>query len=227
MSFKQQDAAAMGIILKIGVIAGCPLPSDQKHLNALEDELKKLLIEDEGFSQLTFEEILSAFRFNASGKYDEKINHWQSILNMDFIGSVLLEWIKLRKKIEKKEQQEKLRISLIEPNSHPFYSAEEVVQSAKEIWALTNYYLFLPSKAYDKLVVSGHIKLNPDDKLRIRSSARKEMDKVHSVDSFFYYNSDTEVMEQRIAKKIALANYFEQIEGSGCLGVSSLLMIHR
>ena len=55
-------------IFKISAICGFTLPSSEKFADILNEEFLIMLMEF-GFSELTFDEIISAFRINAQGTY--------------------------------------------------------------------------------------------------------------------------------------------------------------
>lgn len=91
MTEEQFDAALTGIIFSISVICGCQLPVNENHVNALEKEFS-IFLRDYGYTSLTSEEILTAFRMNAAGQLQEKIEVYGSVFNLDYAGKVIRQY---------------------------------------------------------------------------------------------------------------------------------------
>lgn len=91
MDEKQIDVSLTGIIFNISVICGCQLPVNEHHIKALEKEFL-IFLNDFGYTQMTCEEILTAFRMNAACKLDEKIEVYGSIFNIDYAGKVIRQY---------------------------------------------------------------------------------------------------------------------------------------
>lgn len=91
MSEQQFDAALTGIIFNISVICGCQLPVNENHINALEKEFS-IFLKDYGYTNLTSEEILTAFRMNAAGQLQDKIEVYGSVFNLDYAGKVIRQY---------------------------------------------------------------------------------------------------------------------------------------
>ncbi len=89
------EAVMTGIIFNISVICGCQLPTHEAHINALEKEFK-IFLRQNHYTQLTAEEVLTAFRMNANGQLEEYVKTFGAIFNIDFAGSVLSQYFNKR-----------------------------------------------------------------------------------------------------------------------------------
>lgn len=101
---KQLAVSLTGIIFKISVISGCPLPTHDAHIAALESEFL-IFLNDNGYSGLTPEEVLTAFRMNANFKLPEKIETYNKVFNIDFAAEVLSQYRKIRSEVDVKAEK--------------------------------------------------------------------------------------------------------------------------
>lgn len=208
LNSKQKNIALIGLIAQISIITGCPIPSDDRHLKILESEVDKFLVDNKEFSDLTVESILAAFRYNSAGKFDEKINHYQSLFNLDYLGAVLQKWIPLKRKIEAKAAKELVIKNLLETECNNELADLDIVQQSQNEWNRTGDYMFIESRAYNILCDQGKIQLSKDQKNNTLSQARAKIDVIcrqHS--GMFQFNGIPQV-ESIVSKKIAIAEYF-------------------
>ena len=77
-----------GILFNISVICGCQLPTHPAHVEALEKEFG-IFLNGNGYSGLTYEEVLTAFRMNANFKLEEKVESYGAIFNINYAAQVL------------------------------------------------------------------------------------------------------------------------------------------
>lgn len=98
------DISLTGIIFKISVVCGCHLPTHDAHINALESEFLKFL-NDNGYSGLTPEEIITAFRMNVNFLLPEKIETFNAVFNIDFAAKVLRQYRSIRCGIDEKAEK--------------------------------------------------------------------------------------------------------------------------
>jgi hypothetical protein len=98
-------------IFKIAAISGFSLSTDSTFADVLRDEFSIFLIEY-GYSNLTFDEIVAAFRLNArgetryeSGDYALQIKPYSSFFNLNYAGEVLKIYLKLRTSFDYKAFQ--------------------------------------------------------------------------------------------------------------------------
>lgn len=96
---EQFEASLTGIIFQISVICGCDLPSHEAHVNALEKEFS-IFLNDNGYSGLTPEEVLVAFRMNANGELSEEVKPYGKIFNIEFASKVLRQYRERRMRID-------------------------------------------------------------------------------------------------------------------------------
>lgn len=95
----QFEASLTGLIFQISVICGCDLPTHEAHINALEKEFA-IFLNDSGYSGLTPEEVLVAFRMNAHGELPEEIKTFGKIFNIDFAAKVLRQYREKRGRVD-------------------------------------------------------------------------------------------------------------------------------
>ena len=211
MSSKQQDVFVSGIMYKIAVISGCQLPADQRHLETLESEMNKFLSQTNSFAGMTFEEILMAFRFNAACQLDEKVEHYNNIFNLDYLGKVLSKWAKYSNGVKRKARHEMLVKNLLEPVVDPVkLSDAAVVKNAEKIWKETRDILFIPFRAFDILWKKGVMNFSEEEEETIHKEAREKEHELYSTEPDSYYLMPEKKLRVRLAKKISIAKYFEQ-----------------
>jgi hypothetical protein len=98
------------IMLRVAAICGCPLPNTEFFAKFIAEEIT-IFILDFGYQEFTLEEILSAFRFNATGglKYAtgveiDQVYFTGSCVNVDYIAKVLSNYLIIRKILDRKLQ---------------------------------------------------------------------------------------------------------------------------
>lgn len=214
---KKQDIFLFGTLAKISVVSGCPLPTQKDQLDILKTEMKKFITENKSFSTMTAEEIVTAFRFNASGSLEERVEHWQKVFNLDYLGKVLSQWCKIRQKITLKADLEQMKMNIYEPELEEISSNSEAFEYAKKIWNTTNDYLFIRSAAYNHLIKTGKLVISNERKKEIKALASEKLNEIlndHRYLEIFklaFFNSEFETfLIHKISKKIAVAEYFEK-----------------
>lgn len=95
-------------IFKISAISGLTLSSSDKFADILNEEFL-IMINDYGFSNLTFEEIVTAFRINAQGNYRtstgdiiETVNPYSTFFSINYAAKVLNNYMRIRQLVEYK-----------------------------------------------------------------------------------------------------------------------------
>lgn len=98
------------IMLRVAAICGCPLPNTDFFAKFIAEEITTFIF-DFGYQEFTLEEILSAFRFNATGglKYPtgveiDQVYFTGSCVNVDYIAKVLSNYLIIRKILDRKLQ---------------------------------------------------------------------------------------------------------------------------
>ena len=213
MSEKEKDIAINGILFKIAIIAGCPLPSDERHIKALEVEIKKFMSENDVFANVTFEEILTAFRFNAAGKFEEKVTHYQNMFNLDYLGAVLINWIKYKRNIEARAKKELIRKNLFDLPDLPELTDTQILQQAKAEWDRTKDFMFVYARAYTILKDSNQILLDSVNRACINEQAHTQLRLIYrsypEVHSYgFGFDVEENGLINILCKKISAAEYF-------------------
>lgn len=98
------------IMLRVAAISGCALPNTDFFAKFIAEEIIKFIL-DFGYGDLTLEEILLAFRFNArsglrypNGELIESVNFTGVCVNVDYISKVLANYISIRNYLDRKLQ---------------------------------------------------------------------------------------------------------------------------
>lgn len=96
-------------IFKTSAICGFSLSTSKEFADILNEEFRILLL-DFGFSNLTFDEIIMAFRMNArggyrysgSGDFIQRVNSYSSFFSIDYAAQVLNNYMAIRNAIDSK-----------------------------------------------------------------------------------------------------------------------------
>lgn len=99
LTSEEYEVALTGIIFNISAIVGCQLPTHPAHVNALEKEFS-IFLKDFGYSGLTYEEVLTAFRMNANFKFTEHAELYGAIFNIEYAAKVLKQYVGKRGNID-------------------------------------------------------------------------------------------------------------------------------
>ena len=96
------------IMFRTAALVGCGLPQTEEFADIISTELI-VLINDFGYSEITFEEILLALRLNAKGglKYPsgldiERVGFSGTVFNVDFISRILSNYMAIRNSLDSK-----------------------------------------------------------------------------------------------------------------------------
>lgn len=105
---KELNILADVTIFKISAISGFSLPASDKFADVLNQEFLLLLL-DYGFDKLTFEEIITAFRFNArggyrlsSGDFVQQVTPYSTYFSINYAAKVLENYISFRNRLDYK-----------------------------------------------------------------------------------------------------------------------------
>lgn len=208
MSTKEQGITTAGILLTVAVISGCPLPTDGRHLKILESEFIKFLFENNSFSQLTYDEIITAFRFNSAGQLEEKVKHYQNMFNLDYLGEVLNQWVKYKRNLQEKVRRELTIKNILFFDPAAGDTEIEIIEFSKNKWESTSDYMQIESRVYDILCKQGKIDLYTENKNRIFSLANAKMMGIYREFQGLYIQIEQYRPDQIVAGKIAVAEYF-------------------
>lgn len=207
MTPRQQTTAFKGLLLQISIISGCPIPSDANYLQLLENETIRFLTEHNKFKNLTVEEILTAFRFNAAGKFDEKIKHWQNMFNLDYMGEVLLKWLPIKNKIESKVKKELFFKNLNDEDMQDV-PENELLDYCKAEWLRTNDFMFIHRRAFTILYDGKKIVITEEGRERVSARAEHITSQIYRL----YWAELAQVprkdIQTVVCHKIAVAEYF-------------------
>jgi hypothetical protein len=95
-------------IFKIAAIVGFSLPTSDKFADVLNEELL-ILLSEFGYSTITFDELILAFRVNAQGGYRtyggdtiSTVNPYSTFFSINYAAAVLNNYMRIRKSIEYK-----------------------------------------------------------------------------------------------------------------------------
>ena len=115
LSFGQLDEddsklAVDQIMLRVAAICGCALPNTEFFAKFIAEEITNFILEF-GYADLTLEEILLAFRFNAraglkypNGEQIETVFFTGNCVNVDYIAKVLANYMSIRVILDRKLQ---------------------------------------------------------------------------------------------------------------------------
>lgn len=209
MTENEQSIAIVSSVFNISVISGCELPTDKLHKAALNNEMKKFMKENESFYNLTHDEILAAFRFNAAGKFDEKVKHWQGLFNLEYLGNVLLKWVEYKGKVKRKAEKELLRKNVFDLSTGSNLTDDEAIQFAKDEWTRTNDYMYIEARVYDILKAMGKINTSDESRARITARAKEKAELIYRADFYSLYWMAEKELCSIICKKIAVSEYFD------------------
>lgn len=98
----QQIMGIKALLIRLHIITGVHLPTDEALLNVLQSELGKALEENPKYNSLNFEEIEHAFRMNAAGNLGERVKHWNNTLNLEYFGQVVERYMEKREEVRHK-----------------------------------------------------------------------------------------------------------------------------
>ena len=97
-------------MLRVASICGCALPNTEFFARFIAEEIATFIL-DFGYEELTLEELLLAFRFNAKGgmKYPsgtevDQVPFFGNCVNVDYIAKVLSNYMVFRKVLDRKLQ---------------------------------------------------------------------------------------------------------------------------
>jgi len=209
---KQQLVSLSTMILEISVISGCPIPSNQVQFKMFESELMKYFKENESFANLTFDEVITAFRFNTLDKFWEKVKHWQNPINLEYIGEVLTNWLAYSSKIRIKAENDLERMFLFDLSEKEGLTDNEIVLQAKTIYINTADYMQIEVRVFDILKGSSAINLTDEEKNRITQEATYKTNWFTRYHNQIYFNTEYSTIQSRVSKKIATAEYFKKLE---------------
>jgi len=217
LSEDQIDASLTGILFKVSVISGCTLPTHDAHIEALEKEFGKFLI-DNGYDLLTNEELLTAFRFNAAGKYQDHVESYGHLFNLDYAGKVLRQYMSKRYKLDNtlsdmhrenetaarlKEDEDKRRRKIIEQYNKYLENDKNVLDLSDCYMQLNHDKAFLDTSFYTEFL-DGYIQ-------------GKE---INEADSFAQLHSfGTDMFKRFSAEKKAVGYLFFHMKKSGKIKV--------
>lgn len=98
------------IMLRGAAIGGCAVPNTEFFAEIIADELKLFII-NFGYSELTYEEILLALRFNAkgglrhpSGLEIESVPFFGVCFNIDYFSKIIFNYMQMRNQLDRKIQ---------------------------------------------------------------------------------------------------------------------------
>lgn len=188
---------ADALLLRIHVITGWQVPEGNL-LNILTDQFKKKIIES--YPNVNADEVEYAFRKN-TGVIDYGKN-----MNLALIDQVMIPYLEQRSDIS--SQEERL-VSIPEDKMLPAVPVtdEEVIEQARETYKFTKNTMLIPLRAYPALVRKGLINLTDEKRSEIRGKAIGMTMLQYKEDPSLFKDIPKEKYEQRLAKKIAVAEY--------------------
>jgi len=96
------------IILNAAAITGCPTPETEFFAEILSEQIA-IYIDQFGFGELTYDEIILAFRLNTkgglrhpSGLEIERVDFFGSCFNVDYLSKILSNYMTVRNYLDRK-----------------------------------------------------------------------------------------------------------------------------
>ena len=238
MNEAERDAAMTGMLYRVSVISGCPMPSDETELQVLENELVSVFTENPAYSSLNSEEVALAFRMNATGESapnGEKVKHWKDLFNLEYLAEVLRRYLDIRGSLERKIEAEELKQRVLPA------APRTPEQDDRETEGLINIHYagflagtlkpdFILPCEYDLLSAFGMLNLDIEGKemlmqigkarrlAYLQDSARVKSDFKYAADAALDFEKDLFSQQEhdaivREAKRIAVWNYFTDLKG--------------
>lgn len=215
MTDQEFDISLTGIIFNISVICGCPLPTHPAHIEALEKEFS-VCIQEYGFAMLTAEEVITAFRMNASGKLREKIETYNQIFNIDYASKVIRLYLekrglldsKLTYQYEQAERDEEIQKEDSKRRKKISAQFELFIHDDNSILNLENAYMQL---SHDKAFSDPLFFIRFADRPYLFKAERRKPESAIEYFNATYGNLD----EKFAAQQRAVKYLFEQMKKSG------------
>lgn len=198
-------------MIKVGVRAS----------NIPEGVEKEVLIKFlmDNFKEFTPEMINKAFDMALSGKLDLKDSSCYGDFSCEYLGRILSAYrnfliktggLKSSFDLERSYIPQKDNIS-----EYVKMSDEENVEFMLDFWKTlkTKNIILIMVDTYDALVNLGKINLSKEEKKYFMNEAINFMNKIENKDPGFFKNVDRKSERKKIAKKLAVADYFNKILG--------------
>lgn len=98
LQFSDLSSKVVDIISEVKILTGAILYTGNE-LRLQVDVITRFFMSNMAFATLTTNEILHAFYLNNAGEYDQVYRHYNRELNAEFIGDVLLAYIKYKRRL--------------------------------------------------------------------------------------------------------------------------------
>ncbi|UCJ07818.1 hypothetical protein KTO58_01180 [Chitinophaga pendula] len=217
---------------QIGVITGLKVESSPEFARAFAQEVSIFLYNHYGI--LTLDEIVLAFRLNASGEYGDIISHYGQNLTIEHIGRVLVQYKQRRAKLAVKIQNQEKLPEAPRPTSSAI--DEEARQFANEYYRkyltgeMTEITISYAHLVYNDLDRFGVLNLDKEKKIGYYKEAllfrKKELglpaatkDERKAINKLVqsYLEKQVPVAEKELvrnyARRLALLDYFKALKG--------------
>jgi hypothetical protein len=144
---------AKALMLKIHIITGWTIPSEENQAILIDQFQKKMV---ESYPNVNADEMEYAFRNNP-------VKDWGKNMNLNLIDEVMTPYLQTRKELSKIEERQAAPLELPAPE----ISDEDFIESIKNLYKKTNDWRIIPVLAYDILNRENKIKLTKEDKFSI------------------------------------------------------------
>lgn len=145
---QEQHGHALGLLLKINVVTGWPVPDSKEERNILTEQLKLYLVEN--WPLYNVDEIMYAIR-----SYATVINNWGKNMNLSLIGAAMVEYEKERSEISKLEESKAMKPQETNLLTMPA-DWKELCEDRYQQFLTGNYNVDLwPWQLYDEFVKCG------------------------------------------------------------------------
>lgn len=203
----QLDNKVKVTLLRIHVITGWTIPVGEM-MGILVDEFRTKLLQE--YEDVNFDEILFAFR-----KYNGLVNDWGKEMNLKLISTVLDAYMEDRYDVGLLEEHIKMNDStpLLEFKPKE-YTDDEIVGIALDYWQNSKMPMleFINPNCYEILSKQGKIKLDEENKERIRKHAALLMEGYFTNVIEFRKMKEDKNYISMLCKKIAVSEYFNSLK---------------
>lgn len=192
------------LLLRMHVITGWILPADE-FLSILVDQFQKKLLES--YPNVNTEEIEAAFRKNSSSVKD-----WGRSFNLGLLDQVIVPYLNERYELSRLEESIQKNITLL---PIPKMTDQEIVDTAWDVWNVTRRLDYISENCYEVLTKHYLIVLSIEEKHKLMAAANMYLHSLEENSRDLFAYTDRKETQKRYAKKIAVANLFQEYKGRG------------
>lgn len=221
--FEANDQEIKRILSVIGIMIGLQTPPSEIEVIILLDALRNV------YPAIGIQELQLAFIMALADKLtlEKDAKEHYGILSFKYISGILAAYIRNAKSVVNKIEHAYVPPELPPPLPQ---SDEEFIEENFAMWfgMKNKFYQFIDHNVYEKLLKKGLIKLNEEDKIRIRATVKHDIEQSSTKRGFKELQDRLKIIQdtpdggvyfQRQCKKYAVMEYFNKIIQEGKLKV--------